>query len=351
MTREVDPWRLPSAAAWLDEIEEELDLGLLIVPADGAMPPSFDAALRGRLSARHWSVDRVQPDSTETPATSLAEPLGVASSLDGLLTSSLYEHALIVDLSQIDPDACNAWQIFLQRFYAKRRSLPGRLAILLQGVTSDWADASNLPALAWADRLRRLDVTIWADLHAPTERPEPLATLATSLAVELCAWRLDLAAAIVQARTEDLIDPLAWLSRRDELALSGQRRFGSGPLECPLHLLAKSRHNDLERRIWRAQLSAFFPWLEEQRLDMIRRHRPKLRLDEHLRRLGVRDADDIELGALAWQLEGSVSPNELAFAQCLARIRNSLAHRVPAIPHDLREALRCAGSMASTRPP
>jgi hypothetical protein len=196
--------------------------------------------------------------------------------------------------------------------------------------------------LPWNDRLRRLDITIWADIHAPADRPEPLATLASALAVELCAWRLDLAAAIAQAPKEDLLNPIGWLRRRDEAAVPGGRKFGRPDVECPLQLLSGGRISELGVRIWRAQLSAFFPWLEEQRLGLVRKYRSKLHIDEHLRNLGAEDAEDIELGPMAFQLRGRIPGREARLVQALARVRNELAHGRPAVSQDLSDAISLA---------
>ncbi|WP_144079657.1 hypothetical protein [Rubellimicrobium thermophilum] len=88
----------------------------------------------------------------------------------------------------------------------------------------------------------------------------------------------------------------------------------------------------MPRRVWRAQLATFFPTLEEARLALIDRHRPRLRIDDHLRALGATSVEEIELGALCHQLRKALDRREAARLEILARLRNRLAHRQPGAP-------------------
>ncbi|EME70978.1 hypothetical protein H261_05304 [Paramagnetospirillum caucaseum] len=335
-----DPWRLPSAAAFLDEAEAALDCGLAVLANDDSMPYGFDEGLRARLRARDWIVETVRPVHNAAPAKALGEAFGAAANLDGLLTSSLYEHVAVIDVSRLSSSDQDAWRVFLKRFIERRATLSGGLALIIMGIPKGWAVAPDLPLLVWGDRVRRLDVTIWADMHAPIDRPELLASLATALAVDLCAWRLDLAASIAQAGKQDLFDPIGWLERQDSPPIAGVRRFGSQTLGCPILLLKEGHCKELDRRIWRAHVAAIFPWLEERRQGLVDQYRKWLHVDNHLRMLGVDCVEEIELGALAWQLEGKVTQQAAAYLKCLARIRNNLAHRNPAFPGDIQTALR-----------
>lgn len=314
MRPETTAWRLPSASAFLDEIEVALERGIAVVPEDVAMPVGMETAVEAALAKREWHIERARPVPSDGPAAAVADPFGAVRSVEGLLTTSLIEHVIVLDLCAVPVMKGDGRQTFLQRFHRRRNSQTSGLGILIKGVPDQWAKEAGLPLFTWGDRLRRLDVIIWADIHAPADRPEPLASLAAALAVELCAWRLDLAAAIAQARKEDLFDPVEWLRRRDEVPLKEKRHFGRPDVHCPLELLSKGLVTELESRVWRAQLTAFFPWLEEQRLGLVRKHRGKLRIDEHLQSLGAKDAEDIELGPMSWQLRGRLRAHRDVFS-------------------------------------
>lgn len=172
------------------------------------------------------------------------------------------------------------------------------------------------------------------DRAALRRRPDPglaadlAADLAVALAVELCSWRLDLAADLARAGLDDLTRPLDWLTR----AATRFTPAAAATADCPLALHRAGESAVLPRRVWRAQLATFFPTLEEARLALIDRHRPRLRIDDHLRALGATSIEEIELGALCHQLHRALDRREAARLETLARLRNRLAHRQPGAP-------------------
>jgi hypothetical protein len=340
--REVEShWILPSAVAFLDELEAAILEGIVCVDVDVTMPSGLNDALTSRLANNHWRVELVLPPAGAQPTATIAEAFGTAATLESLLSDTLTHHLGIVDLSNAEHVDTESWDLFAERFAEKRQQRHGGLAILVVGLGNYTGAIGTVRHLAWSQRLRRLDVTIWSDLHAPLDQPEPLASLATALGVELCGWRLDLAAAISRASRSDLLDPLGWLNRRDEQALAGKFLFSGRPMHCPLQLLTMNDLEELRRRIWRAQLVSIFPWIEELRQKLVTRYRTRLRVDDHLQALGVRAVDEIELGSIAWQLERSraLPRDEAEVVRGLAVIRNALAHRIPCPTLELDRAL------------
>lgn len=138
---------------------------------------------------------------------------------------------------------------------------------------------------------------------------------------------------------DDLADPVAWLRRRNEMPITGATP------RCPLDCLRSKDAAELDRRVWRAQLSTIFPEIESQRLAIVAKHRSSLRVDDHLRERGVSSVEEVELGALYFQLRRVVTRAEAERLELLARARNSLAHRVPVSARDtslLLRALTCS---------
>ncbi|WP_234732338.1 hypothetical protein [Acidocella facilis] len=330
-----DPWRLPAAAAFADALEGSLAEGLVIVARDAAMPPGLAQALSERFERQHYSCYRLTAHGS-SPLPQITNTLSCPQDFSHLFTNRLTGTILIVDFSELALPEHTGWHIFLQRFHARSKDDPSGLTLI--GLDAHGISAS-LPVLHWEGRLQRIDAAIWADLHCPPSRQGLLADLATALAVDLCGWRLDLAAELVQAHHDGILDPLGWLRNRSILPIPGQRDFAGRKTECPLALLAACAHGELEARIWRAQLTTLFPWIEEQRQNLIKRYRHKLRLDEHLRGLGVDDVEEIELGALQHQLRVFLSGSEKEQLSRLARMRNALAHRRPAGAEDIRLSL------------
>ncbi len=346
MTEARNPWALPAAMAFLDEVEAAHDAGLVIISDDPAMPPAWMDALEARLQLRRQDVLPIQADAGISPAAAIADQLGCSPQLQAFLDSRYYGTSLTLDLAPLVEDARKEWWTFLARFWEARDRAGAGIALIIAGIKPTTRLPSGLRCIAWGHRLRRLDVAIWADMHAPDERTEPLASLATALGVELCGWRLDLVSEIVRAGRDDLIDPISWLERREAIPIEGPRRFSGTEMRCAIELVRSGDRAELDRRTWRAHLTALFPWIEDLRQDAISRHRKLLKIDDHSRALGVRDVEEIELGALAWQLRSKVAREEAVRLECLARIRNALAHRRPASPEDLEQILK-----ASTRQP
>lgn len=303
--------------------------------------------MTARLHERHQDVHSVEAETNCAPAATIARSLHCSPQLPELVQARYLGVSVIVDIASFDARARAGWWTFLARFRDAREKAGTGVALIVSGVHRTDKLPLEVRTIVWGDRLRRLDVALWADMHAAEERTEPLAGLAAALGVELCGWRLDLVAEVVRAGRDDLIDPLAWLERREDEPIEGERRLGGVAMRCPIALLREGKKVELERRIWRAHLSALFPWIEDLRQKAIDRHRRLLRINDHLRALGISDVSEIELGPLAWQLRSQVGRDEAARLDRLARIRNALAHRKPAPADDLDLALRVETGRAS----
>jgi hypothetical protein len=268
----------------------------------------------------------------------VADAFGTAPTLDALLNPVLEQELAIIFLSAVGPSDLAAWSVFLERFAAARATGRAGPALLVADLPPDLATPADATPQSWWTGLRRGDRVIWAEEHLPATRDGLAADLAVLLAVELCASRLDLAAALVQAGLDDLADdlaePVAWLSRRTETSI-----LGLDP-PCPLAVLAQNRKNDVHQRIWKSQLATLFPEIESRRLEIVIAHRSRLRLNDHLRGLGVTSIEEIELGALGFQLRRYLTRPESERLDLLARARNALAHRQPVNPEDTLELLR-----------
>lgn len=161
------------------------------------------------------------------------------------------------------------------------------------------------------------------------------------LAVELCGWRIDLISALAITPYRELIDPIDWLMSvsHKHPVIDEPQRYGGRIMSCPLSCLSTSNTQELMRRIWRAQLSSLFPWLEERRQQFIEEYRHELVIDPHLASQGIESIDELEFGVLARQLKYRLRTrgqekraDELSL---YARVRNDIAHRRPARPEDV----------------
>jgi hypothetical protein len=337
-----DPWALPSAGSFLADARELLGDGGGMLLAGPSMPADVCRALLAFLRGRDGGlvVRRLAPQAGLSPATSLAREFGSAGGDVPSLASDigLADHVALVEVPAI-PDGQIHWEAFLNRFLSARRQQVAALSVLLICRYRP-SLATRVPIVKWGGRFRRHDITIWADLHAPLDRAEPLAALAEALAVELGGWRLDLAASIAAASVDDLLDPLALLESWQGDAILDDDCIGGVRTSCSIALLKGGETAELRQRIWRAQLRALFPWIEELRQRVISRHRRQLIVDQQQRLLGIRSLEEIEFGGLAHQLRSKVSPVEADLLRVLSRIRNDLAHHRIVAAADLSVVLQ-----------
>lgn len=327
-------WSLPTPGQFLAEAEATVFQGGAVLALDASTPPGLAAELARRFQNSH-STHRLQVRAGEIPLATLADALGCGAGLNALITNP--ETVAIVEASNLPLTDLKAWQVFLQRF-ARERALAGDgLAILFLGSAA--ITAEGFVQIAWSGRVRRIDAMIWAEFHVPPGRSALFQDLAVNLAAELCGWRLDLVADLVSQREEDILAPQGWLRRNADRGLGFEAHYGSRSFQCPVHLLALGLTKEIELRTWRAQLATLFPWIEEHRLRIIDRYRKFLRIDEHLQKLQVSEVENIELGALRYQLRAHLPRTEFEHIEVLAAMRNDLAHRKPVAPQSFRRAL------------
>ena len=335
------PWHLRCSVQFLEEIAEALyDGGAWLTP-DASFPQGLTEAVSDRLLAEHWQVAPIViPTSNSPPVTVLASHFGVLPSRLALATASLSQHAAVLDLRKLAAERVEIWTDFVES-YAQTRRTEGTGLSLLVMARSQAPEA--LRALSWRARIRRADAGLWADIHAQNDRPEPLGNLVHAIAVELLGWRLDLAQSFMQAGVLDVLDPLGWLGRRLERPAQPEIEFNGRAFACPLALIQKGAQDVLRNRLWRAHLTAIFPWLEEQRQAILERHAGDLEVtDRHRTTLRVEDVADLEISEIARQLrERDLVERHVQEAyNAMGSIRKALAHRKPASPWDLRKALQ-----------
>jgi hypothetical protein len=331
-------WQLPSAGEFLAEVEVMIWQGGGVICVDAAMPPGLAAEVE-RIMHNDMAVVRLDACAGEQPLTALCSASMCRVDLPGV--ASMQNVLMIVDLTGLDAPDARAWAIFMPRFHDTRQALADGASLVALCLPE--FECPKLPRLQMSGRIRRGDATIWAEFGAGTQRSGLLEHLAVSVAVELCGWRLDLIEDLVNQRTEDILAPQGWLRRNLDLRSDFVPTFAGKSFACPIALLAAHNSAEIDHRLWKAQITTVFPWIEQQRLQFIDRYRKNLRIDAHSERLGVAQVEDLEFGALKWQLRSVAARSHLELITAFAAMRNSLAHRKPVPPKDLAFALSTAG--------
>jgi len=307
--------------------------GGAVIACDASTPPGLAERLVAHLRDE-VPLHRLSPQPGELPLAALGAACGLTGASMAQFVAS--GQSFVIETQGMASNDLTRWSHCLSDFLAHFHRVEQAGAMLFLGA----AKVPGLGTLDWGKRLRRVDAMIWAEFAVPSGRSEVMQRLAVDLAVELCGWRLDLVADLVSQREEDILDPMGWLHRNADAAIASPATFGAAPFLCPLHLLAKGDLVELRRRIWSAQLSVLFPWIEDQRQRLVERYRKQLYIDEHLRALGVFAVEDIELGGLRRQLSKVLARDETEQVAALANLRNDLAHRKPVKAVDFTLARR-----------
>ena len=85
-----DPWQLPSARAFLSEIESQVaGGGCAAVKGGPSMPAGLDLALQQYLEANGISVTIITPQAAGLPLEAVAMPFGVPAELETLAQGGL----------------------------------------------------------------------------------------------------------------------------------------------------------------------------------------------------------------------------------------------------------------------
>ncbi|WP_147335669.1 hypothetical protein [Pseudotabrizicola alkalilacus] len=288
-----------------------------------------------------YTANELSPAQGITPLLSIVDLVGCDKNLAAVVAAD--NHVVIVDGRKLPMADLAEWKVFLHRFSLARAPLEGGLAVLF--LAPKGFSVEGQTRVEWAGRLKRIDAIIWAEFHVPSGRSTLFQDLAVNLATELCGWRLDLIADLVTQREEDIVHPYGWMSRNLDRASSFEGSFGTRTFSCPLHLSSSLQGKECDQRIWKAQLASIFPWIEEHRIRIVERYKKFLRIDDRLRQLKVFEVENIELGALTYQLRQHVPRNEFEHMEALASMRNDLAHRKPIDAQKFKRALEISDTL------
>ncbi|MES2434132.1 MAG: hypothetical protein V4586_09945 [Pseudomonadota bacterium] len=336
-----EAWSLRCGGQFLDEVAEALYDGGAWIRPDCSFPLGLNEAIADRLRAERWQVDQLAISAKDpTPVAVVASHFDVLPTRLALANQTLAQHGVVLDLRDLPAEQVEAWSSFVASYAQTRRAEATGISLL---VIADTPPPPDIRPVHWHGRIRRADAGLWAEVHALNERAEPLGDLTHAIAVELLGWRLDLAEVFMRAGLQDVLNPLGWLERREEVAQTGAIFFNGRAFECPILLMRNGHRETLNNRLWRAHLAAIFPWIEEQRQLVLDQYESLLVVsDKHRETLKVYEVRELEISDIARQLKAlNVVPREVQDSYfAMGRIRKALAHRKPAEAHDLKLALQ-----------
>lgn len=236
-------------------------------------------------------------------------------------------------------EACSAWQTFV-------RSYPGHgisdgLFVLEMAGQASCDDVQKLKKIDLMERISISDLKLLNTFVLPTRfgYSDPWREYISSVAASVCYP--DAALSAEMAETADLRrttveEALAELERKHEAE--------AYPDDHAISVVRRADKDELERRIWRAQVQTLFPHIEMERVDTIEAWRPNI--ERALREcaleqygMPVERPEDLELGVLWFCITHQKPDGEYILylpsqsvrerIHFLQRCRNKLAHLTP----------------------
>jgi hypothetical protein len=246
----------------------------------------------------------------------------------------------LIWLEGLSAPAWPAWlEFFLEYASASRNVAAARKTHFLVpwfNTASDLEapEAIGLSQHSWDDWLRYGDMLFYSCARVG-ERATPLETeLTVSLVAELAAWDPELCEWLARFSLEQLTKPRTclsefceargWNANPEELKrqgwMMGTCHTVKGRSVTHSCLLSSA---ELDRLIWKAEITVLMPYIEEQRQNLLKKHQKCLAER-------INNPFDLEIGQIEWQLIGAgIKRVELEWVSVLKEARNSLSHLEP----------------------
>jgi len=364
-------WRLPGPAAFVDEIVDDVRQGVSVVLClpEYAAPGLREAVgekVRAREICKQATVDQAAMEAGIPPPQVLRQAIHGPSAEKGDGARELATDRSLRDwliwVEGVGQSQWPAWKRFLEEFEAASRAASDcnglRVVVVARGSLANSPPRAEvrLAVRKWQGVVEPLDMLLLVYWLMRDADASPLRRrLQISLIAELAGTDPLLAETLCRCDLPALINPL------DALRGFAQRRSWGAPLPTDrselwaggmadmIHgrqfrhsaALAVSQghdHDELDRRIWRAQIQVLFPFVEEQRASLVKDLTTAdcLRLPWVTPFGRIEDPLDLEINHLCRMVSHvkRVPPAKRELIRVLVEVRNSLAH-LEKVPEEL----------------
>ena len=347
-------WRLTGPSNFIDQVVDELHGGTsAVVRVPPYFPNDFLLALkaeldrRGRVRCVRLPGDELRMESEAQITTCLFELEGIESSDPTDLASfvsSTRDTVFTCHLS--DHSSWQTWWKWLNKLRLQVQQLPEydrtSFCVTVPNSVDPIKYEVGLRPFDLESGLRELDVSHFVDDQpalAGEKRLERRVRLATI--VELARFDLNLAEDLSKETLDTLIEPSkllrkfraqsSWMNDNCSCWVNGAKSVWYDRLEShSCYLEAHDQRQEIQRRIWKAQLTTLFPHLEQRRLEIINCAKPILPKRFESATGEVKDPELLELGELNYLMSICQAPKRLRDeVRSLAEVRNELAHLRP----------------------
>lgn len=347
MSWDAEWWMLPGPSRVLDGVLEEIyDGRVVILGVPPFVPVGLSRALR-RRGRDGWRWIRIDAQSDREPLRQLWDGLPGGSGCSGSLRelAQTKGDGRILLIEDIVPQTWTAWRETLLQYAARSRdtSVEDRLrllAIVASDCRCEWPKSEVCLVARCLDvACEALDMKLFiSSLLDRSCFAGLLRELTISVLASVSLWDPETAIELAADAHRSAYDPVPGL-----LAVATRRgwtpetpvSWGDGTL-CEFEgrrrthsvlLAARGLHDELKRRVWRGQIGALLPAVEEARLDLLPEWSAYLRVPVKTEYGVITTIEDLEFGEIVAQLAAANAPPPLLkAARWLRDTRNRLAH-------------------------
>ncbi|WP_322153518.1 hypothetical protein [Paratractidigestivibacter sp.] len=250
-------------------------------------------------------------------------------------------------------DEATAWSDFASRW--KPNSATDGLFVIESSceiARSAHETAGQIRTIDYASRVSDYSVSLFngglSDMRSDRGTHASKKRYQAALLTHVCERDVEVSEALSERLEEFVREPLEAIGEVEALFDSGH---GSSDESHILTLWRRGRIEEIERRVWAAQVEVLFPLIETLRLSIVEDLTDKLSDlldDEGLHNHGERPSciEDIELGSLVYlmaadklEVHSAAQKNEI---HLLRSCRNNIAHRRPCPWEDVQRLLELA---------
>ena len=366
-------WHLPGPSEYLDAVERSLRDGESVILSfpEGA-PAGFETALHVRMAdCGRWGRVEVSPADMLKPGVPLRQLLEQfapeLTEVSGVTAVELCEAegfwGRLIWIEGLRSINCPAWMTFLGKYAHASRSVPRlRRTLFIAPVGADTTGDSfgdvALMVHEWAGVVDEMDLTFLANDRLRTRGIRgTLRMLLVMTIARVAAWDFNTAERLANASAEDILDPSNLL--RSEASARGwvcetPRSVSRGTVSARgvVHaaLASISEPDEIQRRIWSAQVSVLLPVIEVQRQALVKEYQHQIA--EELRRDGrAEDPEELEIRDLAFLFRRVGFDRDVGYrVEDLRLARNALAHGQPLLTPQALALARVASDPSEGRP-